>query len=151
MRPGLSLSSDFIVGFPGESDADFEATLGLVDELGFSDSYSFIYSPRPGTPAATLADDTPSEVKEERLSRLQQKIEAQDLAARKRMIGGVERVLVEGPARKNPAELAGRTGCNRVVNFAGPAALIGGYAELRIAAAMAHTLRGEWLQAREGV
>ncbi len=149
VRPGLSLSSDFIVGFPGESDADFEATLELVDELGFSDSYSFVYSPRPGTPAAALADDTSREVKEERLARLQQKIEAQDLAARKRMAGGVERVLVEGPARKNPTDLAGRTACNRVVNFAGPARLIGGYAEVEITAAMAHTLRGEWLEARE--
>jgi len=151
VRPGLSLSSDFIVGFPGESEADFEATLGLVDELGFSDSYSFVYSPRPGTPAANLVDETAREVKEERLSRLQQRIEAQDLAARRNMIGGIARVLVEGHARKNPLELAGRTDCNRVVNFAGPAHLIGGYAEVRIGAAMAHTLRGELANTREEI
>ncbi|OIR06874.1 tRNA-2-methylthio-N(6)-dimethylallyladenosine synthase [mine drainage metagenome] len=143
VRPGLSLSSDFIVGFPGESDADFDATLGLIDELGFSDSYSFVYSPRPGTPAANLIDETAREVKEARLSRLQRSIEAQDLAARKSMIGRVERVLVEGHAKRDPAELAGRTACNRVVNFAGPAVLIGGFAEVRISAAMPHTLRGE--------
>ncbi|HUW38744.1 MAG TPA: tRNA (N6-isopentenyl adenosine(37)-C2)-methylthiotransferase MiaB [Rhodocyclaceae bacterium] len=143
VRPGLSLSSDFIVGFPGESDADFEATLRLIDELGFSDSYSFVYSPRPGTPAANLVDETAREVKEERLSRLQQRIEARDLAARTDMIGRIARVLVEGHALKDAAELAGRTDCNRVVNFAGPARLIGGYAEVKISAAMAHTLRGE--------
>lgn len=143
VRPELSLSSDFIVGFPGESDADFEATLRLIDELGFADSYSFVYSPRPGTPAATLADDTPLAQKEERLARLQQRIEVQDLAARTNMIGRVERVLVEGSARRDPTELAGRTDNNRVVNFAGPAQLIGGFADVRISAAMPHTLRGE--------
>ena len=143
VRPELSLSSDFIVGFPGESDADFEATLRLIDELGFADSYSFVYSPRPGTPAATLADDTPLAQKEERLARLQQRIEVRDLAARTNMIGRIERVLVEGPARRDPTELAGRTDNNRVVNFAGPAQLIGGFADVRISAAMPHTLRGE--------
>lgn len=145
VRPELSLSSDFIVGFPGESDADFEATLRLIDELGFSDSYSFLYSPRPGTRAAELADDTPAEIKEARLSRLQQKIEAQDFAARKNLLGKVERVLVEGHSRKDPAELAGRTDSNRIVNFPGPANLIGAFADVRINAAMPHTLRGEWL------
>lgn len=144
-RPDLSLSSDFIVGFPGESDADFEATLRLIDELGFSDSYSFLYSPRPGTRAAELADDTPAEIKEVRLSRLQQKIEAQDFSARRNLVGKVERVLVEGHAKKDPIELAGRTDSNRVVNFAGPAHLIGGFADVRITAAMPHTLRGERL------
>ncbi len=148
VRPDLSLSSDFIVGFPGESDADFEATLRLIDELGFCDSYSFLYSPRPGTRAAELSDDTPAEVKEERLARLQQKIEARDLSSRRELIGKVERVLVEGHAKKDPAELAGRTGSNRTVNFAGPANLVGEFADVRISAAMPHTLRGEWLDKR---
>ena len=145
VRPDLSISSDFIVGFPGETDEDFEATLRLIDEIGFSDSYSFLYSPRPGTRAAELPDDTPAAIKETRLARLQEKIEAQDYSARRELIGKVERVLVEGHARKDPAELAGRTDSNRIVNFPGPGHLIGAYADVRISAAMPHTLRGELL------
>ena len=147
VRPQLSLSSDFIVGFPGESEADFSATLRLVEELGFDDSFSFVYSRRPGTPAADLADDTPKAVKEERLMRLQQKITEQAAGISRRMLGSMERVLVEGPARKDAAELAARTDNNRVVNFSGPARLIGELVDLRITAAMSHTLRGELLAA----
>jgi len=142
-RPDVTLSSDFIVGFPGETDADFEQTMQLVEDLRFDDSYSFLYSPRPGTPAASLADDTPHEVKLARLARLQARIEvyAQDYS--RAMVGSRQRVLVEGPSKRNPHELAGRTANNRVVNFAGDARLIGGYAEITITAAVAHTLRGE--------
>ncbi|MGH8689467.1 MAG: tRNA (N6-isopentenyl adenosine(37)-C2)-methylthiotransferase MiaB [Burkholderiales bacterium] len=142
-RPGISLSSDFIVGFPGETGADFEATLGLARDAGFDASFSFLYSRRPGTPAADLADDTPEDEKLARLQRLQQQLDAQASAISRRMVGTVERVLVEGPSRKNPAELAGRTGNNRVVNFAGAAALHHSYVEVRITAALAHSLRGE--------
>ncbi len=145
VRPGMSFSSDFIVGFPGETDADFQATLRLVEEVGFGDSYSFIYSPRPGTPAAELGDDTPAEVKEQRLAQLQRRIDLQGADERRRMLGRVERVLVEGHAAKDPAELAGRTDNNVVVNFPGAAALIGRLVELRITQAMTHSLRGELL------
>ena len=144
-RPELSLSSDFIVGFPGESDVDFQATLRLVDEVGFPDSFSFVYSPRPGTPAADLPDTTPAEVKEARLAELQARLDAQGAAARARMLGSVEAVLVEGPSSKDAAELAGRTANNRLVNFPGAATLIGSMVTLRITAAKAHTLRGELL------
>jgi len=141
-RPGISLSSDFIVGFPGESEADFEATLALVREVGFDDSFSFVYSPRPGTPAAELADTLPHEAKRARLQRLQAAIEAQAGAIRAAKVGRVERVLVERPSKKNPEELSGRTSSNHVVNFRGDAQLIGCFVEVRIDAARAHTLRG---------
>jgi tRNA-2-methylthio-N6-dimethylallyladenosine synthase len=142
-RPGVSLTSDFIVGFPGETEADFAATLGLARELAFDGSFAFLYSPRPGTPAAELADDTPREAKLERLQRLNALLESQSRAVSAAMVGGLERVLVEGRAKKNPAELAGRTGNNRVVNFAGEARLVGGFAHVRITAALPHSLRGE--------
>jgi tRNA-2-methylthio-N6-dimethylallyladenosine synthase len=142
-RPDLSLTSDFIVGFPGETEADFAATLRLAADLGFDSSFSFVYSPRPGTPAAELADETPHEEKLERLQRLQAQLESQAHAISERMVGRVERVLVEGVSRKNPAELCGRTGNNRVVNFPGRKAPVHGFADLRITAALAHTLRGE--------
>jgi len=142
-RPGISLSSDFIVGFPGETAADFEATLRLAQELLLDDSFSFLYSPRPGTPAAELADDTPHEEKLERLQRLQSLIEAQARSVSEAMRGGVQRVLVQGPSRRDPAELAGTTGNHRVVNFRGEPSLIGCFVEVRITAAMAHSLRGE--------
>jgi len=145
-RPGLSLSSDFIVGFPGETAEDFEATLRLARELDFDASFSFLYSPRPGTPAASLPDPVPHEEKRERLLRLQAQLDAQAAAASAAMVGRIERVLVEGPAKKNAAELAGRTANNRVVNFPGPAPLAQRYAEVRITAALAHTLRGELAQ-----
>jgi len=145
VRADLSLSSDFIVGFPGETEADFAATLKLIDEVGFDGSFSFLYSPRPGTPAAELADDTPLELKQARLRQLQQRIEEQAGARSAAMVGGTQRLLVEGPARKHAdaGELAGRSDNNRVVNFAGPARLIGEFIEVRINAAMAHSLRGE--------
>ena len=145
-RPDVTVTSDFIVGFPGETDADFEQTMQLIEDVRFDDSYSFLYSPRPGTPAAALADDTPHEVKLARLARLQARIGALAQDYRRASIGSRQRVLVEGPAKKNPRELAGRTAHNHVVNFAGDARLIGAYAEVTITAAVAHTLRGEAVQ-----
>jgi len=141
--PGISISSDFIVGFPGESDADFEATMRLVEEVGFDASFSFIYSRRPGTPAAALPDDTPHEVKLARLQRLQSRIEQQAQGISRGMVGSRERVLVEGAAKKDAAELAGRTANNRVVNFPGARELIGRLVDVTITAALPHSLRGE--------
>jgi len=141
-RPGISISSDFIVGFPGESELDFEVTMKLIAEVDFDDSFSFLYSPRPGTPAAELPDDTPPEIKLARLARLQAAIDANARAVSARMVGTRQRVLVEGAAKKDPRELCGRTANNRVVNFAGAAHLCGGFVELEITAALAHTLRG---------
>jgi tRNA-2-methylthio-N6-dimethylallyladenosine synthase len=141
-RPGISISSDFIVGFPGETNADFEATMDLVTEVGFDQSFSFIYSQRPGTPAAALPDDVPHSVKQQRLARLQAQINHQVQVISRRMVGEVHRVLVEGPSRKDPAQLAGRTENNRVVNFSGPASLIGQFADLRITEALPNSLRG---------
>jgi len=147
-RAGISLSSDFIVGFPGETDGDFEATLKLAGDIGFDASFSFLYSPRPGTPAAELPDPTPRDVKLKRLQRLQAQLEAQSRSIGERMVGSVERVLVEGPSKKNPAELAGRTGNNRVVNFPGAADLIHAFVEVKITCALPHSLRGELLNAK---
>jgi len=147
-RAGISLSSDFIVGFPGETDGDFEATLKLAGDIGFDASFSFLYSPRPGTPAAELPDPTPRDVKLKRLQRLQAQLEAQSRSISERMVGSVERVLVEGPSKKNPAELAGRTGNNRVVNFPGAADLIHAFVEVKITCALPHSLRGELLNAK---
>ncbi len=142
-RPDLSLSSDFIVGFPGETEADFEATMKLIDDVGFDTSFSFVYSARPGTPAADLPDDTPQDVKLARLARLQKRIEAQAGEISAAMVGSTQRVLVEGPSKKNPDELAGRTDNNRVVNFPGRARLIGQFVEVSITSALPHSLRGE--------
>ncbi len=142
-RPDLSLASDFIVGFPGETEADFEATLKLVEELGFDGSFSFVYSARPGTPAASLADNTTQEQKLERLYRLQALIERQAQANSAAMVGSVQRVLVEGPSRKDANELSGRTDNNRIVNFPGHARLIGQFVEVRITRAYPNSLRGE--------
>jgi tRNA-2-methylthio-N6-dimethylallyladenosine synthase len=142
-RPGVSLSSDFIVGFPGETEEDFEATLRLARELELDDSYCFAYSPRPGTPAADLADQVPDPVKNARLRRLQAQIEAQAATVSEGMVGSIERVLVEGPSKKRPEELAGRTANNRTVNFPGSADLIGRLVAVRVTGAMAHSLRGE--------
>jgi tRNA-2-methylthio-N6-dimethylallyladenosine synthase len=141
-RPGISISSDFIVGFPGESETDFAATLALVDEVGFDGSFSFIYSRRPGTPAADYADDVPHEVKQQRLARLQGRLTEQAQAVSRGMIGTLQRVLVSRPSRKDPGVLAGRTENNRVVNFPGAAALIGGFAEVTITEALPNSLRG---------
>ena len=142
-QPRISLSSDFIVGFPGETEVDFAATQKLAADAGFDASFSFLYSPRPGTPAAGLADELSPEAKSARLQRLQQQLDSQASAISEGMVGTVERVLVEGPSRKNPAELAGRTGNNRVVNFPGAAALHHSYVDVRITAARSHSLRGE--------
>jgi tRNA-2-methylthio-N6-dimethylallyladenosine synthase len=141
VRPALSLSSDFIVGFPGETEADFEATVRLVEELGFDASFSFVFSARPGTPAANLADDTPQAQKLARLQRLQALIERQACAISERMVGTRQRVLVDGHARKDAAELSGRTDNNRVVNFAGPEALLGQFVAVDITRALPHSLR----------
>ena len=141
-RPGISLSSDFIVGFPGETEADFDATLKLAHDAAFDASFSFVYSPRPGTPAAELADGVSHAEKTARLQRLQAQLEAQARALSAAMTGTTQRVLVEGPSKKRD-ELAGRTGNNRVVNFPGPRTLLHTYVDVRITAAMSHSLRGE--------
>ncbi len=140
--PDISISSDFIVGFPGETSADFDATLRLIDEVGFDASFSFVYSRRPGTPAAALPDDTPQEVKLARLQRLQARVDAQARAISERMIGTRQRVLVEGSAKKDATELSGRTSNNRVVNFPGPPQLKGRFADVLITGALPHSLRG---------
>ena len=142
-RPDVSLTSDFIVGFPGETEADFATTLRLARELEFDASFSFLYSPRPGTPAAELPDPVPQTEKHERLLRLQAQLEVQAAAVSAGMVGSMQRVLVEGPSKKSTAELAGRTANNRVVNFPGEAGLAGRFADVRITAALSHTLRGE--------
>ena len=143
LRPGISISSDFIVGFPGETDADFEATMNLIEEVGFDGSFSFLYSRRPGTPAAELPDPTPHDVKLERLQRLQARINLQAQALSRGMIGTRQSVLIEGASRKNAAELCGRTANNRMVNFPGPQDLIGRFVNVTITAALHHSLRGE--------
>ncbi|HZX32421.1 MAG TPA: TRAM domain-containing protein, partial [Rhodocyclaceae bacterium] len=143
VRPDISMSSDFIVGFPGETEEDFEKTMKLIDDVGFDTSFSFIYSPRPGTPAVELDDSTPAEVKSARLSRLQKRIEEQAQAISEAMVGSIQRVLVEGPSKKDAGELAGRTDNNRVVNFVGNPRLINTFVEVRITAALPHSLRGE--------
>jgi tRNA-2-methylthio-N6-dimethylallyladenosine synthase len=148
VRPDICLSSDFIVGFPGETEADFEATMRLIEDLDFDQSFSFIYSRRPGTPAAELQDDTPHELKVERLMRLQAQIQAQADRINLAMVGTVQRALVEAPARKDPTELAARTDNNRVVNFAVPHGqardrLMHTFVELSITHAYPHSLRGE--------
>ena len=142
-RPDAAVSSDFIVGFPGETDEDFEQTLQLVEDIGFDSSFSFMYSPRPGTPAASLPDQVPQAAKQARLASLQARLDAQALAISRRMVGTIQRILVEGPARRNPEELAGRTSSNIMVNFRGPQHLIGRMTDIRIATAMSHSLRGE--------
>jgi tRNA-2-methylthio-N6-dimethylallyladenosine synthase len=141
--PGISISSDFIVGFPVERDDDFEATMRLIDDIGFDASFSFLYSRRPGTPAAALPDETPQEVKLARLQRLQARIEQQAQGISRGMVGTRQRVLVDGAAKKNAAELCGRTANNRVVNFPGARELIGRLVDVTITAALPHSLRGE--------
>jgi tRNA-2-methylthio-N6-dimethylallyladenosine synthase len=150
VRPDISVSSDFIVGFPGESERDFAATLALVREVGFDQSFSFIYSRRPGTPAASLSHEVAPAVKQQRLARLQSQLDTQARAISARMIGTLQRVLVERPAKKDARELAGRTANSRWVNFAGPAALIGRFADVIVTEALAHSLRGRLSGARGG-
>ncbi len=142
-RPDLSLSTDFIVGFPGETAEDFEKSMQLIEEIGFDASFSFLFSPRPGTPAAEMTDATTQEVKTQRLMRLQKRIEEQAFAISQAMVGTVQRVLVERHARKDAAELAGRTANNRVVNFKGSERQIGQFIDVTITAALPHSLRGE--------
>ncbi|MET0088765.1 MAG: tRNA (N6-isopentenyl adenosine(37)-C2)-methylthiotransferase MiaB [Candidatus Thiodiazotropha sp.] len=150
VRPDITISSDFIVGFPGETEADFEQTLKLIEEIGFDHSFSFIYSRRPGTPAADLPDDVPLAVKQQRLERLQQLINTQAQRISRQMVGTIQRILVERPAKKDPAQLAGRTENSRVVNFDGPVDLIGQFVEVRITEALPNSLRGEWIGATQG-
>ena len=148
VRPDISLSSDFIVGFPGETADDFARMMALIEEIGFDASFSFVFSARPGTPAANLADDTPQDVKLKRLQHLQATIERNVRAISDRRVGTAQRILVEGPSRKNPAELMGRTECNRIVNFDGgpqAARLVGQMIDVRITQALPHSLRGEVL------
>lgn len=142
-RPDISIGTDIIIGFPGETDADFESTLRLADEIGFDTSYSFIYSPRPGTPAAALADDTPHQQKLARLYRLKEKLDALEMRISEQMVGSVQTILIEGRSAKDPGELAGRTSNNRTVNFPGDPVLIGTFEKVRITQARRHTLRGE--------
>jgi tRNA-2-methylthio-N6-dimethylallyladenosine synthase len=142
VRPDISVTSDFIVGFPGESERDFAATMSLVRDLGIDQSFSFLYSRRPGTPAAALPDDVPPAEKQARLVRLQALLEDNAQARSRSMIGSAQRVLVERPSRKDEAELAGRTEDNRWVNFPGPARLLGHFVDVEITEARPHSLRG---------
>lgn len=143
IRPNISFSSDFIIGFPGETDADFEATMKLIHDMEFDTSFSFIYSPRPGTPAADLPDETPEEVKKHRLAILQDRITQQAMAISRRMVGNTERILVSGYSKKDPGQLCGRTENNRVVNFRSDNAdLIGKFADVLIEEALPNSLRG---------
>jgi tRNA-2-methylthio-N6-dimethylallyladenosine synthase len=146
VRPDIVVSSDFIVGFPGETDADFDALMKLVDDIGYDNSYSFIFSPRPGTPAANLADDTPHAVKLERLQRLQKVIADNTRRYSDGMVGTVQRVLVEGPSKRDTQEMQGRSENNRVVNFdGGPngTRLTGQFIDINITASNPYSLRGE--------
>ena len=146
VRPDISLSSDFIVGFPGETEDDHARTLKLIEDIGYDASFSFIFSPRPGTPAAALHDDTPQEVKLKRLQQLQALLEENVRRISASRVGTVQRILVEGPSKKDPTELMGRTACNRIVNFPGgpnAARLVGQMLDARILSALPHSLRGE--------
>jgi tRNA-2-methylthio-N6-dimethylallyladenosine synthase len=146
VRPDICISTDIIVGFPGETEEDFAATMNLVADAGFDQSFSFLYSRRPGTPAAALDDEVPHEVKQRRLELLQQRLNGQARAISMRMVGSRQRILVERPAKRNPRQLAGRTDNNRWVNFDGPAddpmRLINQFADVMITEAMPNSLRG---------
>jgi len=141
-RPGISLSSDFIVGFPTETDRDFEALMNLIAEVGFDQSFSFVYSPRPGTPAASLADDTPMDVKKKRLSLLQARVNQQAMDISRSMIGTTQRVLVESLSKKSTAQVSGRTENNHWVNFDADASLIGQFVDVVVTEALRNSLRG---------
>jgi len=145
IRPDMALSSDFIVGFPGETDDDFKRLMKLIDDVGFDNSFSFIFSPRPGTPAANLADDTPQDVKLQRLQHLQGVVDANMRRISESRLATVQRILVEGPSTRDPSELMGRTECNRAVNFRGPANLTGQMIDVRITETRSYSLRGELL------
>ena len=146
IRPNLSMSSDFIIGFPGETSADFEATMNLINDIGFDMSFSFIYSARPGTPAADLPDDVSEQEKKERLYILQNRINQMSQDISRKMFDTEQRILVEGPSKKNPMELRGRTENNRVVNFEGPHSVIGQFVDVRITEALPNSLRGELIR-----
>nr|MDP2192063.1 tRNA (N6-isopentenyl adenosine(37)-C2)-methylthiotransferase MiaB [Rhodoferax sp.] len=143
IRPAMAISSDFIVGFPGELDADFNKLMKLIDDVGFDNSFSFIFSPRPGTPAANLSDDTPHEVKLHRLQHLQTVINSSIQRISESRLGTVQRILVEGPSKRDAQELMGRTECNRVVNFCGQPAIIGQLVDVKITETRSYSLRGE--------
>lgn len=145
VRPGISLSSDFIVGFPGETDEDFEDTMALIEEIGFDFSYSFIYSARPGTPAAELPDDISEDVKKERLARLKQRLDEMTMTISESMVGTVQTILVEGISKKSPLHITGRTENNRVVNFIGHPRLAGQFVNVLITEALPNSLRGKIL------
>ena len=147
IRPDISLSSDFIIGFPGETDDDFKATMNLIAEIGFDHSFSFIYSKRPGTPASSFNDDVPIETKKERLSILQARINSMAMEISHGMVGKTEQILIEGYSKKNVNELRGKTENNRTVNFIGPKSLIGEFADVLITKALPNSLRGELQQA----
>ncbi len=149
IRPDMAMSSDFIVGFPGETDDDFSKMMKLIDDVQFDNSFSFIFSPRPGTPAANLHDDTPHAVKLARLQQLQAVIEANIRRFSAERVGTVQRILVEGPSRKDASEQAGRTECNRVVNFKGHPRLVGQMVDVNVTGAYSHSLRGEVLLSQE--
>jgi len=149
VRPNIAMSSDFIIGFPGESDADFQDTMKLIEDVNFDMSFSFIYSARPGTPAADLPDDVSQETKKQRLALLQHRINQQALMHARHMVNTEQRILVEGPSKKNPMELRGRTENNRVVNFMGPHTLIGGFADVKIVDVFTNSLRGEFIRAED--
>jgi tRNA-2-methylthio-N6-dimethylallyladenosine synthase len=142
VRPGLVLTSDFIVGFPGETEQDFAATLKLIEDVGFDMSFSFTYSPRPGTPAAEFSDQVAPEVQSERLKRLQTLVNTQSQAVAQSLVGSVQRVLAENVSRRDTRELAGRLDNNRTVNFAGSPGMLGRFVEVKITALEHHTLRG---------
>ena len=149
IRPDMALSSDFIVGFPGETDEDFGKMMKLIEDVGFDNSFSFIFSPRPGTPAANLHDDTPHEVKLRRLQQVQAMIDGNMRRISESRVGTVQRILVEGPSRRDASELMGRTECNRAVNFQAPARLIGQLVDVKITLAYPHSLRGEVVRIQE--
>jgi tRNA-2-methylthio-N6-dimethylallyladenosine synthase len=143
IRPNISISSDFIIGFPGETEADFSATMKLIEEIGFDNSFSFIYSARPGTPAADLRDDTDEKTKKQRLQVLQARISQQAMQISRQMVGSTQRILVTGVSKKDPGQLQGRTENNRAVNFSAvDLALIGQFVDVEIAAALPNSLRG---------
>ncbi len=143
VRPDLSLSSDFIIGFPGETETDFQKTMQLIEEVGFDHSFSFVYSPRPGTPAESMPDNVPIAVKKQRLAQLQARIIEKATAISESMVGSIQQILVEHPSRKSPQKMAGRTENNRVVNFKADASLIGQFVAVRITEALPNSLRGE--------
>ena len=146
IRPGMAISSDFIVGFPGETEDDFGKMMKLIDDVGFDNSFSFIFSPRPGTPAANLHDDTPHDVKLRRLQQVQRTIDANMKRISESRLGQVQRILVEGASKRDATELMGRTECNRAVNFAGPARLIGQLVDVKIVETRTYSLRGALLE-----